>query len=156
MPTRTDHIEFIARGLIHDQGAVLLCRSVGGGYSYLPGGHIEFGEPAFLALLRELSEEAGLAPPSASPPPRAPVRVSEHVFTDVKGRRHHEINLVFHVEHAERLPESVPSREPQILFEWTPLSTLDGAGLLPERMRDWLEALPPDAPGERGADWLSD
>ena len=53
-------IENIARGVCISDGHVLLCRPKGGAYSYLPGGHIEFGETGREALVREIREELGV------------------------------------------------------------------------------------------------
>ena len=53
-------IENIARGVCVVDGRVLLCRPKKGGYTYLPGGHIEFGETSRAALVREMKEETGL------------------------------------------------------------------------------------------------
>ena len=46
-------IETIARGVCVQNGKVLLCRAKGGATTYLPGGHIEFGEKGCAALARE-------------------------------------------------------------------------------------------------------
>ena len=54
-------IETIARGVCVRGGKVLLCRAKGGATTYLPGGHIEFGETGRKALVREIKEELGLA-----------------------------------------------------------------------------------------------
>ena len=54
-------IETIARGVCVMDGKVLLCRAKGGKSSYLPGGHIEFGETGRQALVREVKEELGVA-----------------------------------------------------------------------------------------------
>ena len=52
-----DHsIELIARGVFVRGGAVLLCQNVKHGYYYLPGGHVEFGEAAAVALAREIDD----------------------------------------------------------------------------------------------------
>ena len=53
-------IETIARGVCIQNGKVLLCRAKGGSTSYLPGGHIEFGETGRQALVREIKEEMGV------------------------------------------------------------------------------------------------
>ena len=54
-------IETIARGICVQMGRVLLCRAKGGHSTYLPGGHIEFGEKGREALVREMREEMNVA-----------------------------------------------------------------------------------------------
>ncbi len=51
---------YIVRGVIRDGKHVLLCKQRTGDYTFLPGGHVEFGESATVALLRELHEEIGI------------------------------------------------------------------------------------------------
>ncbi|MBR3924306.1 MAG: NUDIX domain-containing protein, partial [Kiritimatiellae bacterium] len=53
-------IESIARGVCVKDGKLLLCRAKGGKSTYLPGGHIEFGESGRIALVREVKEELGV------------------------------------------------------------------------------------------------
>lgn len=53
-------IETIARGVCVRDGRLLLCRAKGGKSTYLPGGHIEFGETGRDALVREVKEELGV------------------------------------------------------------------------------------------------
>ena len=147
-----NEIEVIARALALRAGpngpVVLVCRALRGGYCYLPGGHVEFNEPASLALVRELDEEAGVQ-----------IRVGtlglmmEERFT--QGDRHrHEYALVFHVEHIEgedisvpptaRPPIAIDSREEHIAFEWIALADLEESDLRPPRIRAWLGSAPND------------
>ncbi|MEM1423480.1 MAG: NUDIX domain-containing protein [Planctomycetota bacterium] len=151
-------LEVLARGILirggSDAPRILVCRSVAGGYCYLPGGHVEFDEPASSALDREFREETGLACR-----PGALALVMEERF-EQRGRRRHEYCLVFHVEHLEGEDEGVPaldrppiavaSREPGIAFEWIALDRLGDADLRPARLLEWLAG-----PMGVGADWLA-
>ena len=60
MPDNT--IEIIARGALICSRRLLLCRNRKHGHVFLPGGHVEFGEPARAALEREMREETGYLP----------------------------------------------------------------------------------------------
>ncbi|HYE02439.1 MAG TPA: NUDIX domain-containing protein [Phycisphaerales bacterium] len=137
-------VEVIARGLLIEDGRILLCESLAGGYLYLPGGHVEFGESAPAALRRELLEEAGLEVVASDL-----ALVSEAVF-DAGARRHHEINLVFHVARRDRRHE-VRSLEPAIAFRWVGLADLAGLDVRPVGVRGWLAGRPGP-----GAAWLSE
>ena len=133
------HTEFISRGLIRTGDHILVCRNVKHGYCYLPGGHIEFAEPAAAALRRELHEELG--DETASQMTVGPLLlVNEGSFRAGK-HIHHEINMVFHVEH--RLSETPPplaSAEPKIAFDWLDLAALPEADLRPSTIKAWLAA----------------
>lgn len=106
-------IELIARGVAlrgsHRQ-QVLLCSPTDGSYAYLPGGHVEFGEDARAALVREMREETGLEVSVG-----CLLGVWEAAFVQ-DGKQRHEVNLMFHMEHA--WPDEVPSMEPDIRFRW--------------------------------------
>jgi 8-oxo-dGTP diphosphatase len=125
------HIEIISRALVLRGGRILLCRSIAGDYYYLPGGHVEFGEPAATALARELNEEAGL---QVRPGPCA--LVTEACFESAGGE-HHELNLVFHVELAETVGE-VQSREGAIAFNWIDLAAAPDLDIRPPAIKSWL------------------
>ncbi|MEZ6235459.1 MAG: NUDIX domain-containing protein [Phycisphaerales bacterium] len=137
------HIEVIARALIEHQGRVLLCRSVEHGYAYLPGGHVEFGESASQAVVRELEEEAGV-----------PVQVAElALFHECRfiqrGKPRHELTILFHVK-LDDSSTSVQSREPHIAFDWVALSDLHAVDVRPAGIIEWLD----QQPSKRAA-WLS-
>ena len=123
-------IETIARGVCIQNGKVLLCRAKGGSTSYLPGGHIEFGETGQQALVREIQEEMGVAATAGTL-----LGVVENQFQQ-HGKPHAEINLVYRLF----LPESTPAtaKEDWIEFEWRDLSDLDAANLLPVEMGKFL------------------
>ena len=155
-------IEVIARAVLVREGRVLLCRSVEHGYSYLPGGHVDFGESAQAAAARELMEEAGL---------RVSVGelalVTEATFS-TRRKRHHEINLVFHVEPAPGTWESadpgtpppphppVPSLEPHLAFDWVDLAAMPETDVRPEAVRAWLATLGRGGASPATAEWVSE
>jgi len=125
-------LEVIARGLWLRDDQVLLCRSTKRGYAYLPGGHVEFGESASVALQREVMEETGIAVTVG-----APLLCVEQFFEDRKP--HHEYSVVFHVEPVEPVDE-VQSQEDGISFEWAPLALVPELDIRPEPIRAWLAA----------------
>lgn len=121
-------IETIARGVAILDGKLLLCRAKGAKTSYLPGGHIEFGETGREALVREIREEMGVEATTGRF-----LGVVENSFTQ-HGKPHAEINLVYELTFSEP-PKDPASAEDWIEFEWRDLDDLDAAGLLPEAFR---------------------
>ena len=120
-------VETIARGVCIRDGKVLLCKAKGGKTTYLPGGHIEFGETGAQALVREIREELGVDSSCGGF-----LGVVENSFLQ-HGRPHAEINLVYSLTlHSSLLP--LASREDWIEFEWRDVSDLDHANLLPAEM----------------------
>ena len=117
-------IEVIARGVCVIDGKILLCKAKGGKTTYLPGGHIEFGETGRQALVREIKEELGVDSTTG-----AFLGVVENSFLQ-HGKPHAEINLVYELSLAEG---DVRAREDWIEFEWRPLADL--GDLLPETFR---------------------
>lgn len=118
-------IETIARGVCVADGKILLCKAKGGNTTYLPGGHIEFGETGRQALVREIKEELGVESSTG-----AFLGVVENSFLQ-HGKPHAEINLVYELF---LNPAASPrSCEAWIEFEWRPLGDL--GDLLPEAFR---------------------
>ena len=134
------HIETIARGVCVIDGKVLLCYPKDRSYSYLPGGHIEFGETGREALVREMKEETGLDATAGDL-----LGVVESSFVQ-KGEKHCEINLIYKMEIREEgkgkreeggsgLPTA--SLEDWICFDWVDCGKLDSANLLPPEMKPY-------------------
>ena len=126
-------IETIARGVCIVDGFILLCRAKHGTTSYLPGGHIEFGETGRQALVREVREELGVASETG-----AFLGCLENSFLQ-HGKPHAEINLVYELRVPSlrdgRTGELLPpvAQEDWIAFEWRPLCDL--GDLLPAAFR---------------------
>ena len=141
-------IETIARGVCVRDGKLLLCRAKGGSSTYLPGGHIEFGETGRQALVREVKEELGVESSTGQF-----LGLVENSFLQ-HGKPHAEINLVYELELGTgigglgdsrigglgELP-ALNSQEDWIEFEWCDLNRLDEANLLPPAFRS-LSAWP--------------
>ena len=127
-------IEILARGVCVADGKVLLCRPKKGGYTYLPGGHVEFGETSREALVREMQEETGLAATAGDL-----LGVVESQF-EQHGKKHCEISLVYcmTIEPAPDASQPVAAHEDWIAFEWRPVCELDAANMLPAEMRKYV------------------
>ena len=123
------HIEIIARGVCVKDGRLLLCHSKGKWNTYLPGGHVEFGERAEYSLEREIQEEMGLTAKAGRF-----LAAVEHTYLR-KGRISCEINLIFEFT-ARGLSSrcSPPSCEDYIEFFWAPVSGLRRHNLEPEAL----------------------
>lgn len=117
-------IETIARGVCVKEGCLLLCRAKGGKTTYLPGGHIEFGETGRTALCREIKEELGLTAKTGDF-----LGVVENAFIQ-HGKPHAEINLVYELILDDAAKE-VQAKEDWLEFVWCPLEKLHEARLLP-------------------------
>jgi 8-oxo-dGTP diphosphatase len=135
MTQETGSIESIARGVCVADGHLLVCQTKGDDNTYLPGGHIEPGEPAAVALAREIDEEMGLVAEVGGF-----LGAVEHSFLQ-KGKRHHEVNLVFALA-MQALSASVDpeSREEYIRFLWLPISGLAESTLEPAPLRTLIPA----------------
>ena len=122
---------YIVRGIIRDSDHVLLCKQKDGDYTFLLGGHIDFGEGAEAALAREIKEEIG-----------AGVTVTnfrgaiENTWDDQC-----EISLVFDVEHnlsIDETPLPASPAEEHLAFVWVDQVDLKKHNLLPTPLIDWL------------------
>ena len=128
-------IESIARGVCVRDGKLLLCRAKGGKSTYLPGGHIEFGETGRAALVREMKEELGVDSTTGDF-----LGALENSFIQ-NGKPHAEINLIYELKLADGADAGLlESQEDWIEFLWQDLGDLESVKLLPEAFRslsDW-------------------
>ena len=135
--TTSKAIEVITRGVCVIDNQLLLCFGRKSGISYLPGGHIDFGETARQALVREIQEELGLASQAGRF-----LGCCEHCFVQ-NGEEKSEINLVFELTVDGISPDKpLSATEDWLGFKWHPLDQLATARFEPARLgaclADWL------------------
>jgi 8-oxo-dGTP pyrophosphatase MutT (NUDIX family) len=124
---------YLARALITSGEFVLVARQIGAANTFLPGGHIEFREPARAALRREIYEETGLSPEVG-----AFLGAVEATWEE-DGRAQAEINLVFAAElSGADASSAIESRESHLEFHWIAISEAEAWNLLPVPMRELL------------------
>ena len=131
-------VEILARGVCIQHGQLLLCHTKDADNTYLPGGHVEFGESAKTALTREIREEMGLDSTVIDF-----LGVVEHTF-EQNGETHCEVNLLFALNVEGLKPDRIPkSCERHIDFLWVGVAALDASTLEPEAVRsligEWSE-----------------
>jgi 8-oxo-dGTP diphosphatase len=122
--------EIIGRAVIRRDDRLLVAREVGSPWCFLPGGHVEAGEPVETALIREIAEELG-----SGAWIDGFAGVVEHGYVTQDGTAHHEINLLFHVGITDREPAS---RESHLEFGWLSLTLLTGTDLRPAPLKEAL------------------
>lgn len=122
------NIECITRAVIEEDGKILLCRGKGKGNWFFPGGHIEEGESAPEALMREIKEELG----EESEVMRF-IGASENKYQTKNGEVH-EINLVFEVNLLSDGGRT--SQEDHLEFDWLTRDELRDAIVFPATLRD--------------------
>jgi 8-oxo-dGTP pyrophosphatase MutT (NUDIX family) len=134
MNRQNSDIEIIARAVIVRGGKILLARRKGAANTFLPGGHVEWGEPARTALRRELWEELGVKLEIG-----LFLGAVEHAFGRGKERTH-EVNLIFRLD-ARKLGDKVSSRESKLDFFWHRFRDLKAVNLQPRPLQSLLPAM---------------
>jgi 8-oxo-dGTP diphosphatase len=123
--------ENIARAVIDRDGRILLARTLGASWWFLPGGHVERDEDVEVALLRELAEELGTGARIGRL-----LAVVENSYHDDEGA-HHEVNHIFEVALVEAKPKS---RESHLEFRWLQRDQLWAADVRPSSIKKLLLA----------------
>ena len=125
----SNKIEIIARALILKENQILLCKTIGDRHYFLPGGHLNFGESAQRALSREIQEELGAKSEIGSL-----IEVCEHIYRK-RGRKHHEINLIFEVKVGKINPKG---KEKKLKFYLKDLKEFKKIYFLPKDLKEAL------------------
>jgi 8-oxo-dGTP diphosphatase len=124
----------LARGILIKDNKVLLAQASGYANTFLPGGHIEFGESAKDALKREVKEELCISCTVGSF-----LGVVEHKW-EKNGVLHCEINQVFELNSSELNSNYNPkSNESHLEFFWCDGSELDNKNLQPYPFRNLIK-----------------
>jgi ADP-ribose pyrophosphatase YjhB (NUDIX family) len=132
-----------AVGVLIDRERLLIHRAEGDDFWALPGGRVEFGESASVALARELAEELEVAVEVGRL-----IWIAENFFT-YQNVQHHEIGFYFQVS----LPASSPLQAHSapfvgyddsvpLIFQWHSIEGLDGVALYPTFLREAIADMP--------------
>lgn len=144
-PIEGQRFNFRVAAIFLEAGHVLVCDEDDDGYSMLPGGRIELGEPSRLSLEREIVEEIGL------PAEVGELRLTSESFYRREGEDFHELGLFYicRFTAGDGPDGTVPWRvthdeDCEHRFHWL---ALDGDGmerlnLQPRWLRDVLRSLP--------------
>ncbi len=144
-----NNIHVLARAVIVDQDHLLVCKTLDLPISFyfLPAGHIEHGESAAAAVLRELIEESG-----SHCTIKRVLGCLEHSF--VPGHNsichNHEYNFFYEAESdALKLGKPIARLEDHIELIWPPLHEMGAIDFRPEPLKtlipEWLRASKNDA-----------
>ena len=126
------HIHSVARGLLVRGEEIILCKVKDAKWFFLPGGHIEDGESAKAALLRELHEEISAGDYKIT----SFVGVCENVFSLEDDVSQHEINIIFKVEVPQEI--QINTKEDHIEFISVAKKNLKDYKILPATLKDGL------------------
>jgi 8-oxo-dGTP diphosphatase len=137
----------LTRGIFLKDRRVLLARAKGHRNTFLPGGHIEFGESAKDALKREVLEELGLTCEIGKF-----IGVVEHTWLK-KGILNCELNQLFEASSYDlNSTQPLTSNEPHLEFIWCDIDALDAYNLQPYPLRNIIKRY---SNGTKDAVWAS-
>jgi ADP-ribose pyrophosphatase YjhB (NUDIX family) len=136
--------DFRASGIAIHHGHVLLVRIPQYDFSFLPGGHVEIGELADAAMVREMREETGLDVGIDRM-----VWVVENFFT-LDGKPHHELGFFYLVTLPGEAVQLDLTKEfygkeengTPLVFRWHRVDALANLKIFPSFLNTGLTALP--------------
>ncbi len=129
-------------GIAVHEGRLLVEYNIKHGFCFVPGGRVEYGENAVMALSRELDEELG----GGAQVGRL-VIFSDNLF-ELDGIRYQEVSLYFLLEFPPEHPMlgregKFEAAEPDLVYEWLSLDDLEEAELFPRFLRKLVRDIPP-------------
>lgn len=125
----TNKVEVISRAVIVNDNNILLCKVKDANWYFLPGGHVECGEPVQEALIRELKEECNISNVQID----NLLGIIENKFP-LEDREHHEINFFFKVTPTANLV--IDNQEDHIGYEFIKVSDVDNVKILPPKVKE--------------------
>ena len=130
--------EILSRAVIINGDRVLLANVKGKNWYFLPGGHVEFGETATNALVRELEEETIGSTYSIG----EPIGFFENIYSDIESSRHQEYTILFAVN--AETPDTIASKEEKLEFKFHNIADLSSLDIRPDflikGLTDWYES----------------
>jgi len=128
-----EEIHVLARAIICLDNKLLVTTDTARNVSFLPGGHIHYGEKAKDALKRELKEELGIE-----------LEVNKLLGVieagwDYQGSLHHEYNLIFQVNTLSLKTSDFNQVESGLKLEWVPLKKVEDKNIFPRKLRDKID-----------------
>ncbi|MBN8828189.1 MAG: NUDIX domain-containing protein [Sphingobacteriia bacterium] len=140
MQNNNKNIHVLARGVVIDQGHILLCRTLdlAINFYFLPGGHIEYNEAAQATALREFLEETG-----AKCQIKRFLGCLEYSFEPGHSSicHNHEYNFIFELESPDlKAFTKIIQLEQHIELVWMPFNKLNEIDFRAEPLKELLPA----------------
>jgi ADP-ribose pyrophosphatase YjhB (NUDIX family) len=134
---KKDKIHVVSRAVIIDKGQILVCKTcdLPIPFYFLPGGHIEHGESAEQAILRELLEETGK---------KCKIKrflgCLEYSFEPGYSSicHNHEYNFIFQVDAPLSFGDTLPKMEEHIELLWISLNDINKVDFRARPLQDLI------------------